>query len=282
MAALVAICGALFFSGLVLCYRGFTTPATIDSRPLISGKTVVKIKGLVTRYRRRLLIGSGAGIILFLITSWLVILLVTPIVVVTVWALLGEPTHKDSELLEALDRWVRTLAATLPTGASVVEAMRISKRQAPATLSHSLDLAIRRFDERWSVREALLAMADELASPDTDAVIAALILAAERGGTGATTTLNALADSLQNRLHAMREIETERAKPRIVVRQVTVITLVMLGFSLAVGRSFFEPFGTPQGQLVLAILLAAYVGSLAMLHTLTKPRRRERILRRNP
>ena len=281
MVLLIAICGAVFFGGAMLCYQGFTTPARATSRLLPSGKTVAKVRALATRYRQRLVVGSSAGIVLFLITGWLAILLVAPVVVVTVWALLGEPTNKDSELLEALDRWVRTLAATLPTGASVVEAMRISRRQAPTALSHSLDLAIRRFDERWSVREALLGMADELASPDADAVIASLILAAERGGTGATATLHALADSLQNRLHAMREIETERAKPRIVVRQVTVITLVMLGFSLVAGKTFFEPFGTPQGQLVLTVLLAAYVGSLAMLHALTKPRRRERILRRN-
>ena len=110
-------------------------------------------------------------------------------------------------------------------------------------------------------------------------MLAALSLAADRGGTGATATLNALADSIQDRLKAQREIETERAKPRIVVRQVTLITLVVLGLALTFGREFFAPYGTPVGQVILLCLLALYVASLVMLRRMTLPRRRERILR---
>ena len=103
-------------------------------------------------------------------------------------------------------------------------------------------------------------MADDLDAPDADAVLAALPLAAERGGTGATATLNALADSIQDRLKAQREIETERAKPRIVVRQVTIVTVSVLALALMFGRDFFAPYGTPVGQVILLSLLAAVRG----------------------
>ena len=108
---------------------------------------------------------------------------------------------------------------------------------------------------------------------------AALALAAERGGTGATATLHALADSIQDRLKAQREIETERAKPRIVVRQVTVVTVLALAAALLFGREFFAPYSTPTGQIILVSLLALYVASLLMLRRMTMPRRRDRILR---
>ena len=101
----------------------------------------------------------------------------------------------------------------------------------------------------------------------------------QRGGSGAAATLAALADSIQERLKALREIEAERAKPRIVVKQVTVITVVLLGLAMTFVSSYFEPFTTPLGQVILSALIAAYVVSLLALRRMTLPRRRGRILR---
>ena len=77
----------------------------------------------------------------------------------------------------------------------------------------------------------------------------------------------------------MREIEAERAKPRYVVRQVTLITVVVLGAALVFWRDFFRPYGTPTGQAVLIALVALYAGSLLQLKRMTIPRHRARILR---
>ena len=116
-------------------------------------------------------------------------------------------------------------------------------------------------------------MADELSSADADAVLAALAISSSRGGVGTRTTLSALSDNTQDRLHALREISTERAKPRAVVRQVTIITLVVLGGSLLLGGNFFEPYRSPLGQVLAAGLAFAYVGALVMLRrrTITEP-----------
>lgn len=83
-------------------------------------------------------------------------------------------------------------------------------------------------------------------------------------------------------MKALREIETERAKPRIVVRQVTGITLIVLAGALVFGGAFFEPYRSPLGQLILAGLITAYLGSLLMLRRMSEPRPRQRILRRLP
>lgn len=275
MIPVAVVAGSLLAGGVVMLVAGFSTDPTPASTKFSTG-----VKNVDKRIWRVLVAAVVAGVVAFALTGWVVLLAAVPALVVGVWYLLGTPPRHDVELLEALDRWIHTLAATVPTGASIVDAVRISRRTAPAALAGPLDLAVRRLDERWSAREALLAMADEIASPDADAVIAALVLAAERGGTGATATLHALADSTADRLRAAREIETEQAKPRIVVRQVTIITLVVLGIALVVARSFFAPYGTPVGQVVLGCLLAAYLGSLLALRRLTTPRRRERILGR--
>ncbi len=131
--------------------------------------------------------------------------------------------------MEALERWLRSLSATLATGKSITDAIRTSLRTAPPGLREPLAALIARLNNRWETDDALRRFADDLDSPDGDAVAAALILATRRGSVGASATMLALADSLQDQLRARRAIETERAKPYIVVRQVTVITVLTLG-----------------------------------------------------
>lgn len=170
------------------------------------------------------------------------------------------------------------MSATMATGRSVLDAIRVSRRSAPELLREPVDLAVARLNDRWTTRDALQAMADDLASPDADAVLAALMLAAQRGQTGASTTLEELSHSLQHRLRAWREIEAERAKPRVVVRQVTVVTAVVLAASLLLGGDFFAPYGSPVGQAILLTIVLAYLASLAMLRRMTLPPVRDRIL----
>lgn len=276
MTGLSALCGVLGGIGLVMLVRGLV-PAPPPP---------VRVTRSRPRFRPRrgdvllAVIGVVGGVVAMAVTGWIVLLLVVPVAVVGLPVLLRYPPNRDIELLEALDRWIRALAATLPTGQSVVEAIRTSARSAPSALH--VERTVARLDQRWTPREALLEMADELDSPDVDAVLAALMLAAERGGTGATAAMAALADSVQARLRVLREIEGERSKPRIVVRQVTLVSVVALTGALAFGRDFFAPYSSPVGQAILAALLAVYIGSLVMLRTMTLPRRRERILSRGP
>lgn len=223
-------------------------------------------------------LAAAGGVAAAVASGWPVMALAVPAAVLMLPPLLAAPRNRDLELLEALDRWVRLLVATLATGVSIPDAIRATRRQAPEMLCRPVDLLVARLDDRWTIRQALLATADELTSPDADAVLAALVLAAERGGTGAVETLQALADSIADRIRTSRDIEAERAKPRIVVRQVTILTLVILAGAIVLGRDFFAPYGTWYGQIILGGLLAMYLGSLAWLRRMTTPRRRERIL----
>src|SRR5690606_37327048 len=130
----------------------------------------------------------------------------------------------------------------IATGKSIRDAIIATRHQAPPLLVLPVTRLVARLDQGWTTREALLAMADDVASADGDAVLAALAIAASRGGIGTRATLAALSDNTQDRLRALREIAAERAKPRAVVRQVTLITLAVLGGSLLLGGSFFDPY----------------------------------------
>lgn len=277
---LVAACAVLFAGGVVALVAGWTPAQTgrRRARRRWSEASVVQRFGA-----RRLLLLAGwclAGGVAASLTGWMLLTLLAPVLGVVLPALLGKPAERELELLTGLDRWVRSLTAILPTGRSIADAIRISVRQAPEALAGPLGLLVQRLNDRWTLQQALHALADDLDSADADAVLAALALAADRGGTGAHATLSALADSIQDRVRALREIETERAKPRIVVRQVTAITLAVLAAALVFGGSFFEPYRTAVGQLILAGLIAAYFGSLLLLRRMSLPRTRQRILSR--
>jgi len=276
-----SVCGLLIVGGLVLVIAGFNnTPRAASTSPSGSRRSPLN-GGIGAAIRRRwwqLLLAVVAGLIAASYTGWPLLTVLVPVIAYALPVLLAAPPNRDLALLEALDRWVRTLSSLLPTGRSITDAIRLSGRQAPVLLAPLLRLLTARLDDRWTIQQALRALADDLDSPDADAVLAALSLAAQRGGTGAAATLAALADNIQERLRALREIETERAKPRIVVRQVTGVTLVVLALAFLFGGQFFAPYASGVGQLLLALLVAAYLGSLLFLRRMTTPRPRQRIL----
>ncbi len=274
-----AIAGALIGVGLWLVVLGVRRTER-ESRRLRHPNLGMWYQRLSRRQKQLLFSGLAGGIIGYAITGWVLMLLLVPAAIWGLPVLLADPPNRDIELLEALDRWVRVLAASLPTGKSIPDAIRATKNQCPDLIRPHVEVLVDRLDSRWSPREALLAMADELASPDVDSVIAALVLAAERGGIGVTASLKALSENIVERLRALREIEAERSKPRVVVRQITFITVAVIGFSLIFNRSYFEPYSSPQGQLILALLAVAYVGALLLLRQMAAPRRRERVIQR--
>ncbi|SDB97045.1 Flp pilus assembly protein TadB [Raineyella antarctica] len=285
MTALVALCGALLTAGIGLVVLGAVPrdQVVVMARPRSWAQRWADVtrrpEGPAGRRRDiRLAAAVVAGILGYALTGWVVWLFIVPLAVFALPALLADPPTPSIDQLSALDRWVHSLVATLPTGQSIADAIRTSRRNAPALLAPHIDRVVRRLDQRWSVRDSLREMADHLHTPEADAVLAALGLAAHRGGTGATATLTSLSDTIEQTLAARREIEAERAKPRIVVRQVTTITLGMLGVALVFGGDFFSPYSTPLGQALLLGLVGAYVGSLAMMRRLTRPRERQRIL----
>jgi Flp pilus assembly protein TadB len=235
--------------------------------------------GPAGRRRDVVLAGSVAvGLGLATVTGWTLLVVLVPLAALGLPVLLRLPRQRDVAVMEALDRWLRSLAATLATGKSISDATRSSLRTAPAGIRDELAALIARLNNRWEIGDALRRFADELDSPDADAVVAALILAANRGSVGASATLLALADSLQDQLRARRMIETERAKPYVVVRQVTLITMLTLVAVAVFNPGFFAAYRTPLGQLILVALLALYVASLILMRRKARQQPRARIL----
>jgi tight adherence protein B len=286
MSGVLAItAGLLIISGLLGIVVGLQrqTPRTATRRIESAGELWAHVtrRPAGRRGRRRdviLLLSVIVGCVLAVLTGWLILIVVIPALVIGLPYLLILPKARDVELLEALDRWVRSLAATLATGTSITDAIRVSRRTAPPLLADEISLLVTRLNNRWETRDALMRFADAVDSPDGDAVIAALILASNRGANGASITLNALADSIQAQLKGRRAIEVERSKPYVVVRQVTVISLSTLVLMFLLSPDFFAPYRTPLGQILLSLLLIAYLASLILMRRKAHQSDRPRIL----
>lgn len=287
MSGLAAVAGLLVVAGLLALVTGLrrTTAATRRARPGASGWSARWARLTRRPAGRRgtqrdvlLVVTVTAGFLLAAASGWVIAVFVVPALVLGLPYLLAARKPRDVELLEALDRWVRSLAATLGTGKSVTDALRISRRTAPPLLAEEVEVLVARLNNRWDTRDALMRMADALDSADADAVLAALILAARRGANGASVTLQALGDSLQATLKGRRAIEVERSKPYVVVRQVTIISLVTLLVAFLLSPQFFDPYRSPAGQAILSVLVLAYAGSLLLMRRRAQQRPRPRLL----
>jgi tight adherence protein B len=281
---LAVTAGLLIIGGLLGIGSG------LGRRPRAAGRRTESVAELWARVSRRptgsrgrrrdviLLLSVITGCAAAMLTGWLILIVVLPLLALGLPYLLILPKPRDIELLEALDRWVRSLAATLATGKSITDAIRISRRTAPPLLADEINLLVTRLNNRWETRDALMRFADAIDSPDADGVVAALILASSRGANGASVTLQALADSIQTQLKGRRAIEVERSKPYVVVRQVTVISLSTLALVFAFSPSFFAPYRTPIGQVLLSVLLIIYIASLLLMRRKARQPDRPRIL----
>ena len=274
--------GALFMLGVVLTAAGIRRVERSFSTGRSTGlwKRCGRLWTDRSRAWRAWAVASVvAGGVVAVTTGWLIALVLVPAMALGIPALLSEPPQREIVALAGLDRWVRLLAPSLATGKSIRDAILATRGQVPEALAEPVARLVARVDQGWTTREALLGMADDLRSSDADAVLAALAISASRGGVGSRATLAALADNTQERLHALREISAERAKPRAVVRQVTVITLVVLTGSVLLGGNFFEPYRSPLGQALALGLAGAYVGALLVLRRRTIPEPAPRFLR---
>ena len=273
------IATAMIIIGIFTVIRGLMPSVADDEQGITLGVRVRRRwRGMPKPMRWRLGIGLGLGVAVLAFTGFIPGLLLVPALVVVLPELLRAQPQPEIEMLEALDRWIRVLTASVRTGKSVPQALRSTINQAPSLLSAALRGLVDRLDDRWTLRDSLQTMADDLDSADADAVLAALILVGERGGMGASATLQALSDSIQDRLRAMREIAAERAKPQFVVRQVTLITLTAIAAGIVFAPGYFAAFTLPLGQILMLVLGSCYLGSLYILRRIATPRRRERLL----
>jgi len=267
---LPALFGALTVAGLIgmaIALRPTPDRPPAPRRPLpFAGR----LGAMSPRSRRLLLAGCGAGVVTALFTGWLIAIVLVPAAMAGLPLLLSKPPAGGQiNRVEAMEEWTRSLAGVLGGGVGLEQALTATLRSTPAAIKPEVTQLVARLRARWDTEAALRAFADDLNDATGDLVSANLLLAARRRNRSLASVLEGVAESVADDVASRRRLESGRAKPRGTARLVTLITVGVLGI-LALTGGYIEPYGTPVGQLILGILLTAYVAALVWMRRMAQ------------
>ncbi|WP_341729119.1 type II secretion system F family protein [Brooklawnia sp.] len=207
----------------------------------------------------------AVGMIVAILSGWVIAIVVLPAAVLGVPVLLASAADTGRiGKLDGIAEWTRNLSGVLVAGQGLEQALVASLRSCPDTVRPEVAALVARLRSRWPTEAALRAFADDLDDATGDLVAAALILGSRKRGPGLAAMLTGLAESAAADVKARRQIEADRAKPRTIARLVTLLSAGALTV-LALTGSFLEPYRTPLGQVILLVLLACYTSSLIWL-----------------
>jgi len=268
-----ALSGALVVGGLIALVLGLRPSPMVErpSRPR-------RVRELTRQTRMLLLCGFAAGVVSFLVTGWVLALVIVPVAFVGLPVLLSSSSAAQRiQRLEAMEEWTRSLSGVLTVGVGLEQALVATLRSTPAAIAPEVTRLVARLRARWVTEDALRAFADELDDATGDLVAANLILGSRRRGAGLASVLEGLAESVAADVRARRQVEADRAKPRATARWVTLISVSVLVI-LAVSGTYVKPYQSPLGQVILVALLAAYVATLVWMKRMAIGRAMPRFL----
>lgn len=273
-----ALVGALFVLAGISMYEGLRKVPPRQKKVRSSAVRETWWSRQTRRTQQLLLLGVAAGVVFALLTGWVIAIILIPAAIIGLpWLLSSGDANARIERLEAMEEWTRSLAGVLTVGVGLEQAIIATLRSAPQEIQPEVNLLAARLRARWPTDEALRAFADDLDDTTGDLLAANLLLGAQRRGAGLASVLESVAVSVAEDVRARRMIEADREKPRATARVVTLLTLgalvIMFFFS-----PMFEAYRSGIGQVVLAALLAAYVGTLVWMKSMARGKKLPRFI----
>ena len=228
-----------------------------------------------------LILALAGAVVAVLATRWVV---AGPIVAAAVFGLprlFGRTAgSKAIAHVEAIATWTEMLQATLAASAGLGQAIMATAPLAPLPIRPATTRLAGRLAAGMQPREALLGFADELADPSADRVVCALLLAANARAQRLGDLLSALAESTRDEVALRLRIETSRASVRSGVRTVMSFSVVFALGLVVLAHAYLAPFGSAEGQVVLAVVGILYATGLTLMVALARPPAPVRLLGR--
>lgn len=257
MTALFAILGAALAGCVLLLLTGMR-PAPADRHPRTrlgapTPTTVLRAVGVLTAAA---LVGAATG--------WPVAAILAGVAAWTLPGVLGpDRAHQQTVArIEAIAGWAEDLAGTLRSAAGLEQAIEQTAQVAPPPIRRQLAVLAAAPATGIRLPQALRAFADDLADPTADLVTAVLIHAAQYQARDLAASLAGVGHTARRHAAARIRIATSRARTRTATRIVVTIVLGSTAGLMVFARDFLAPYGSPLGQLFLAIIGAAFGGCL--------------------
>jgi Flp pilus assembly protein TadB len=232
------------------------------------------------RVGRQGLLGITAGLVALLATRWPALAVGIGVLVAFWPAMFGGLREERNAItrLEGLAAWTESLRDTIAGAVGLEQAIPATAYAASPSIQPQLRLLVDRLRVRVPMPAALLRFADDLDDPSADLVVAALILNARLRGPGLRQVLTTLADSARAELDMRQRVMASRASTRRSVQIIVGVTvLFVIGLPL-LNRTYVEPYGTPAGQLVLAVVLGIFALGFLWMRRLSRLEMPQRFL----
>jgi uncharacterized membrane protein len=209
-------------------------------------------------------IGAGvvAGAVVVAGSGWLLPAIVVGAMAfhaVAIWQRRDRRAVGDIERTDALAAWIENLRDVLIAGDQPIGAITATVPTCPPAIRpqvRRLAASLGRQDPELVFRR----FADEIDDPLGDLIAAGLLIAVGRGAR-TVAVLTTLAQQARLQADRRRLVEAERAPVQREVRMLSVVMGALIAAFMLLGRAdYLEPYGTVEGQIFLAVVLAIYAG----------------------
>lgn len=226
-------------------------------------------------------IGPIVGVVIFLITRWLLVSVVLTFVFIAVPAMKSKQRLRRDErgLADAIATWTEQLRDTLAGAHGLEQAIVATANHAPAAIS----VAVRRLSAQiqyGKLSDGLRRFADEVDHPIGDFVSAALITATKYQARDIAQLLGHLAQCAREEGRMRTRIWVGRARTRSSVRIISFVVVGFIALLVIFNRDYLSVYSTLEGQVMLSCIFIVFGIALIMLDQFSRIATPQRFIRR--
>lgn len=272
--AVAAVLGAGVGLGVLLVVVGWRGPDANGLRRTRRGR----VAPMDQRRALRLGVAVAAGVLTGVATGWVVGAVLAGLAVLALPRLLGrDPEHaRRVARIEAVATWTEMLRDTLSAAAGLEQTILATAPLAPPAIRGEITELATGIENGERLAPALRRLADRLADPTGDLVIAALLLAAESQARQLGDLLGSLAQAAREQASMRMRIQAGRARTRTSVRVIVGTTLCFAAIVVLLNRPYLTAYDSAAGQIVLlgiGVLFAVGFAWLGRIATVSGPDR---------
>ncbi|HEX6401695.1 MAG TPA: pilus assembly protein TadB [Pseudonocardiaceae bacterium] len=208
----------------------------------------------------RLAAAVAIGVVTGVITDWVA---AAGLAALACWALppvLGrDPRHAHQvDRIEAIATWAEMLRDTLAAAAGLEQAILVTAPLAPTAIRPQVSELAARLSNGERLTPCLRALADQLADPTGDLVIAALVMAADHQARQLRDLLGSLAQAAREQASMRMRIQAGRARTRTSIRVIVGTTLGFATGIVLLDRPYLAAYDSITGQILLMVVGALF------------------------
>ncbi|MDQ0772956.1 tight adherence protein B [Streptomyces aurantiacus] len=273
--ALLGLLGLGIGVGLLVLVRAWYVPGhEARSMPCRRGLRNLRHRDHIGRW---LAVAGATGLLVGAITGWVVGGLLAAMAAWSLPRILSGTTIKtETARIEGIAGWTEMLRDTLSAAAGLEQTIMATAHTAPKSIRPQVQGLAVRLASGKRLTASLRRLADDLADPMADLVIAALMLASEHQARQLAPLLGELAATARAQVEMHQRIEASRARTQTTLRVVVITTLSFAGGLILFNPEFLAPYDTVTGQLILLLIGALFTAAFAWLRRMARIEEPER------